>query len=319
MIYTVTMNPAVDCVMELSSFEPGAVNRSRGQELYFGGKGINVSTVLFELGCPTCVLGFIAGFTGQGLKSHLNTVGIPEKLISLDKGQTRINVKFRGSAGGRGVAAAGVETAVNAPGPVIGDNALAELGRLLETCQLGDSVVLTGGIPKGLAPGVYAELMEQHIGQGVRVVVDAVGEPLEAVLPRRPFLIKPNEDEIAEVLGLDDPTREQIVQGARELQVAGAANVLVSLGGNGALLCDEFGEVHEKAAPSGKLVNSVGAGDSMVAGFLCELERVISSGEPLDSGAYQSAFEFSLACGSATAFSPGLATRADIERLAGTI
>ena len=296
MIYTVTFNPALDYVVRLPAFEPGAVNRTESEDIQLGGKGINVSCVLGQLGFKSVALGFVAGFTGEAVEAGLARRGVNADFIRLPEGLTRINVKIKAS----------VETEINGQGPAIPAEALEELFQKLDRLAAGDVLVLAGSIPASLPSDIYQRILERLAPKGVLCAVDATGELLVKVLPYKPFLIKPNNHELGEIFGRTLSTDEEIVECARLLQQKGARNVLVSMAGDGALLLDEGGNVHRLEAFKGKVKNSVGAGDSMVAGFVAGW---------LEKGDYAWALRLGSACGSATAFSDTLATRTEIESL----
>lgn len=296
MIYTVTFNPAIDYVVWLDRLEPGSINRARQELIQFGGKGINVSVVLGNLGVDNRALGFLAGFTGQAVEQGLAQMGVQTDFIHLEAGVTRINVKIKG----------GEETELNGRGPDIDPAALGQLFEKLDGLAGPDVLVLAGSIPASLPSDVYEQIMARLDGKGVRVVVDAEGELLSKVLRYRPFLIKPNNLELGGIFGRELHTQEEIRACAAALQERGARNVLVSMAGDGAILLDEQGGFHQIAAPQGTVRNSVGAGDSMVAGFLAGY---------LQSGSFEQALRMGAATGSATAFSDGLATRETVEGL----
>lgn len=297
MIYTVTFNPAIDYVVRLDNpLQPGAVNRAAGEDCVLGGKGINVSGVLAQLECPSVALGFVAGETGAWLERGLAAQGLHTDFIHLPAGMTRINVKIK----------AAQETELNGAGPAIPPQAMQALAQQLDALQPQDVLVLAGSIPASLPADTYEKILARLQGHGVRAVVDAAGPLLAKVLPYAPFLIKPNHHELAELVGRSLQGDDEITQAARELQQRGARNVLVSMAGDGALLLDETGAVHRIGVPHGTVINSVGAGDSMLAGFLAGYLR---------SGAYAEALRLGTACGSATAFSLGLASRQEIDRL----
>ena len=297
MIYTVTFNPAIDYVVRLDKpLQPGAVNRAAGEDCVLGGKGINVSGVLAQLDCPSVALGFVAGETGAWLERGLAAQGLHTDFIHLPAGMTRINVKIK----------AAQETELNGAGPVIPPQAMQALAEKLDALQPQDVLVLAGSIPASLPSDTYEKILARLQGHGVRAVVDAAGPLLAKVLPYAPFLIKPNHHELAELVGHPLQGDEEIHQAAYELQQRGARNVLVSMAGDGALLLDETGTVHRIGVPHGTVINSVGAGDSMLAGFLAGY---------LQSGSYAEALRLGTACGSATAFSLGLASRHEIDRL----
>ncbi len=294
MIYTVTFNPALDYVIRLDKLELGETNRCHGEELYFGGKGVNVSLVLRELGKANTALGFVAGFTGTALEENLKEQGINTDFIHLKEGLTRINVKMKAEQ----------ETEINAQGPAIDEAAIAALFEKLHTLQKGDTLVLAGSIPATLPADIYEKILEQLQGKGIRFVVDATGQLLMRVLKYKPFLIKPNHRELEELVGRGLNSSAEIAAGAKELQEKGAQNVLISRGKEGALLLDETGKIHEMPAVGGKPVNTVGAGDSMVAGFIAGADQ-----------GYEFALKLGSAAGGATACQAGLAKKADIENL----
>ena len=297
MIYTVTFNPAIDYVVRMDApLEVGQVNRACGEDCVLGGKGINVSGVLAQLDCPSVALGFVAGETGAWLERGLAAQGLHTDFVHLENGMTRINVKIK----------AAQETDLNGAGPEIPEAALQELEEKLDKLTGDDVLILAGSIPASLPQDVYERLLARLDGRGVRCVVDATRALLVNVLPYRPFLIKPNNYELGEIVGKELHTDEEIVAAARTLQEKGARNVLVSMAGDGALLLDEQGQTHRIGCPKGRVVNSVGAGDSMVAGFVAGWQQTRS---------YAFALRLGTACGSATAFSLGLATREKIDEL----
>ena len=301
MIYTVTFNPAIDYVVRLGNpLQPGAVNRAAGEDCVLGGKGINVSGVLAQLGVESVALGFIAGETGAWLERGLTAQGLHTDFIWLENGMTRINVKIK----------AGQETELNGAGPNIPESAMQTLETKLDALQKDDVLILAGSIPACLPQSTYEQLLARLQGRGVRAVVDATQDLLLKVLPYKPFLIKPNNHELSEIVRHELTTDDEIVAAAAGLQAQGARNVLVSMAGDGALLLDENGAVHRIGCPKGKVVNSVGAGDSMVAGFVAGYLR---------TGNYRYALRLGTACGSATAFSVGLATKEKINELLETI
>ena len=297
MIYTVTFNPAIDYVVRLDApLEVGTVNRAKGEDCVLGGKGINVSGVLAQLGCQSVALGFVAGETGAWLERGLAAQGLRTDFVHLENGMTRINVKIK----------AGQETELNGAGPDIPADAMHRLEEQLDRLTEEDILILAGSIPQSLPQDTYEKLLARLEGHGVRTVVDATRDLLVNVLPYHPFLIKPNNHELGEILGKELTTDEEIIAAARTLQQKGARNVLVSMAGDGALLLDETGTVHRMGCPKGRVVNSVGAGDSMVAGFVAGWQS---------TGDYLHALRLGTACGSATAFSLGLATREKIDEL----
>lgn len=295
MFYTVTFNPALDYVMTFDALQPGGTNRASGEELMPGGKGINVSLILRRLGVASTALGFTAGRTGSMLRAWLDGQGIQTAFVDLPAGETRVNVKVK---------SAGQETELNGRGPDIPPQALDALLARLASLAEGDTLILSGSIPPTVPRDIYQRLLAA-LPQGVRAVVDTEGEPLLKSLPYRPFLIKPNLKELEDLCGLSislaDP--DAVARCAGTLQEKGAQNVLVSLGGHGALLLTREGEVFTQAAAPGKAVNSVGSGDSMVAGFLVGYDR----------GGYQEGLRLGSAAGSATALSPRLATEEEIR------
>ena len=294
MIYTLTLNPALDYALYLPAFSEGKTNRSAREQLDFGGKGINVSYILHQLGVPTVALGFIAGFTGEALRAMLEREGIPCEFIALERGMTRINVKIKSEK----------ESEINAQGPDIPHEALEKLYDRLDRLGAGDTLLLAGSVPASLPKDIYETILARLDGKGVRYAVDAEGQLLLNVLKYRPYLIKPNRAELCGLVGRELTDDADVACAARGLQSLGAQNVLVSLGGEGALLLDEQGEIHRAPAVGGRPVNTVGAGDSMVAGFL--------AGAPLG---YDYALRLGLAAGGATATSPCLATKKEIEAL----
>lgn len=296
MIYTVTFNPALDYIISLKELIPGEVNRMLTEQMLPGGKGINVSTVLKNLGHENTALGFIAGFTGFEIKKRLEAMGISTDFIELKEGNSRINVKLK----------ADKETEINGIGPKISEIELAELFRKLDRIHSGDYLVLAGSIPASLPDTIYETIMEYLQGRNIRIVVDATGELLKKVLAFQPFLVKPNKAELSELYGRKLTDRGEVIKAAEWLKREGAANVMVSMAGEGAVLLDEKGEVHDRKAAKGTVVNSVGAGDSMVAGFLAGY---------LETGDYEKAFCMGMCAGSASAFSKYLATRKEVEKL----
>lgn len=294
MIYTLTLNPAVDYIMHLRTFLPGETNRTSNEQFYFGGKGINVSRMLHTLGLSSTALGFIAGFTGKALEAALQSEGIITDFIALAQGNTRVNVKLKGER----------ESELNAAGPAVDAAALEALFEKLKGLRDGDTLVLSGSVPASLPEDIYARILNMLSDKKLTVVVDTTGEKLLKTLRFCPFLIKPNKAELAELTGADVTTTTEIIAAAKRLQEMGAQNVLVSLGREGALLLDQDSTVHTHAAPGGKSVNTVGAGDSMVAGFLAGMDR----------GA-EYALHLGSAAGGATACSSDLASAEEIQKL----
>ena len=296
MIYTVTFNPAIDYTVKLSALQPGGLNRNLAEDYLFGGKGINVSGVLKNLGVDSVALGFIAGFTGEGLQKGLQSQGITTRFIRVAQGMTRINVKVKAQE----------ETEINGIGPVITPEDMDGLYAILDTLLPGDILVLSGSIPGCLPDDTYEAILARLEGRQILTVVDATKDLLVNVLKYHPFLIKPNNHELGEIFGEVPVTDAQIIACARKLQEMGGRNILVSLAGDGALLLDEAGNAYRIGCPKGQLVNSVGAGDSMVAGFLAGY---------LQTGDYDYALKLGTAAGSATAFSIGLGEKALIDEL----
>ena len=293
MIYTVTFNPAIDYVVELVSFNIGEINRTTREYMNLGGKGVNVSRVLTNLEVPNVALGFVAGFTGDALRNGLERMGVKTDFISLEEGNTRINVNIKGVE----------ETDINARGPEIPNYAIDELFKKLDNLQSGDTLVLAGSIPTSLPNDMYERIMERLYGKGIRFVVDATRDLLVKSLKYEPFLIKPNNHELGEIFGLELTTDNEIIYYARELKKQGAKNVLISMAGDGAILVDENDVAHKIGTPKGKVKNSVGAGDSMVAGFCAGY---------LEKGDYKYALRMGTAAGSASAFSESLATKQEV-------
>ena len=296
MIYTVTFNPALDYVVWMDALRPGQINRTQSEEIQYGGKGINVSTVLSALGVENVALGFLAGFTGRALEEGLRSQGIRTDFIWLPDGLTRINVKVKG----------GDETEINGQGPTIGPVALRSLQDKLDRLEAGDILVISGSEPAALSLDVYEQILARLVDRGIQFVVDSTRDLLCSALPYHPFLIKPNNLELGEIFGKTPVTDTEIRHCAAQLQAKGARNVLVSMAGDGSLLVDEHGNCHRLGVPKGKVRNSVGAGDSMVAGFLAGW---------LETGDYAYAQRLGAAAGSATAFADGLATKEQIMAL----
>lgn len=296
MIYTVTFNPALDYVVKVDNFTTGTVNRTVSEEIFYGGKGINVSAVLRELGYASTALGFVAGFTGDEIERGVRTLGFASDFIRVKDGISRINVKMKSDN----------ETEINGIGPQITENDVEKLFEKLEKLENGDILVLSGSIPKSIDDRIYETIMSRLDGKGIRIVVDATKDLLLNVLKYHPFLIKPNNHELGEMFGVELKSDEDIITYAGKLQEMGAANVLVSMAGDGAILVTEEKEVHKMGVAKGTVKNSVGAGDSMVAGFIAGY---------LDKRDYAYALKLGTASGSATAFSEGIATRKDIIEL----
>lgn len=295
MIYTVTFNPAIDYVVHTGALRLGDVNRASSESVSFGGKGINVSVVLKALGVPSKALGFVAGFTGDAIEQGVQAMGVETDFVHLESGFSRINVKLK---------AAG-ETELNGQGPEISKDALAALLSKLDALEDGDTLILAGSVPGSLPQNIYEMILARLANRQLRIVVDASKDLLRSVLRYRPFLIKPNHHELGELFGVTLTSDAQIADYARQLQGMGARNVLVSMAGDGALLLDENGRVHRCGVCRGMVKNSVGAGDSMVAGFVAGAVN----------GDYGYALKLGTAAGGATAFSEGLADRETIGRL----
>ena len=301
MIYTVTFNPSLDYIVRLDSFTAGEINRVNYEQVLGGGKGINVSIVLGNLGHESTALGFTAGFTGEEIKRQLDGFGVKHDFVQLPEGFTRINVKVK----------ADKETEINGQGPDISEAKREELFEKLDTLAEGDTLVLAGTIPKTLPDDIYEKIMARLEGRGIRIIVDAEKKLLLNVLKYHPFLIKPNNHELGDMFGVKLTTDEEIITYAKKLQEKGAQNVLISMAGDGAILLTADGKHYKSPAPKGKLINSVGAGDSMVAGFI--------TGYIESQGDFETAFHMGVATGSASAFSENLATRPEVEALLKTI
>lgn len=296
MIYTVTFNPSLDYVVTVPRFTCGVVNRTSDERIFPGGKGINVSMVLKNLGFENTALGFLAGFTGDALKELVEKKGICAQFISVEQGMTRINVKLRSEQ----------ETEINGQGPVIGKCDIQKLYEKLDALQEGDILVMAGSIPNVMPQTMYMDIMQHLHEKKLKIVVDATKQLLVNVLPYHPFLIKPNNHELGEIFHTQIREKAEAVTYARKLQEQGAKNVLVSMAGDGAVLVAEDGTVYQAEAPKGVVVNSVGAGDSMVAGFLAGY---------LETGTYEKAFRMGVCTGSASAFSEELATKEEVLTL----
>ena len=294
--YTVTFNPALDYVVKVDNFTTGTVNRTVSEEIFYGGKGINVSAVLKELGYASTALGFVAGFTGDEIERGVRTLGFASDFIRVKDGMSRINVKMKSDN----------ETEINGIGPQITESDVEKLFEKLEKLENGDILVLSGSIPKSIDDRIYETIMSRLDGKGIRIVVDATKDLLLNVLKYHPFLIKPNNHELGEMFGAELKSDEDIITYAGKLQEMGAVNVLVSMAGDGAILVTEEKEIYKMGVAKGTVKNSVGAGDSMVAGFIAGY---------LDKRDYAYALKLGTASGSATAFSEGIATRKDIIEL----
>lgn len=294
MIYTVTFNPSLDYIFSVENFRLGLTNRTASELILPGGKGLNVSMVLGNLGIANTALGFVAGFTGKEIERKVKEMGVSADFIHIEEGISRINLKLKSVEG----------TEINGTGPDISDHALKELMEKLDRLQEGDLLVLAGSIPATMPDDSYRMIMAALAGRGVEIAVDATRDLLLNVLEYRPFLVKPNNHELGEIFGVELKEREDVRPYGRKLQEMGARNVLISMAGKGAVLIAENGEIHEAPAPAGELKNGVGAGDSMVAGFLAGW---------LESRDYAHAFRKGVAAGSASAFSEYLATKEEVE------
>lgn len=299
MIYTVTFNPAIDYVVHTDEMVVGSVNRLKSEEMYCGGKGINVSLVLSALAIPSVALGFVAGFTGRAIEDGVREAGVQTDFVHLENGCSRINVKIK----------SGMETDLNGQGPRIPENAILQLFEKLDQLQDGDTLVLAGSIPCTLSGDIYEKILARLSTKRIRAVVDATNDLLRNVLKYKPFLVKPNNHELGEIFGVTLSGDEDIIFHAKKLKEMGAVNVLVSMAGDGAILIDEYGNIHRCGVCKGTVKNSVGAGDSMVAGFLAGLAK----------GDYGYALKLGTAAGGATAFSDGLAKKEEIFALLGQL
>lgn len=296
MVYTVTLNPALDYVMKLKALRTDDINRTDGEEIYYGGKGINVSVILTQLGIPNTALGFLGGFTGKKLEEMLKNDNVSCDFNYLKNGDTRINVKIK----------ADKEIDLNACGPEITKEDMQSFLRKLDGIKSGDYLILAGSIPNTLPDDIYEQILERVSDRNINCVVDATGDLLKNVLKYKPFLIKPNHHELGDLFSVQIKSDDDIVKYSKKLQEMGAKNVLVSMAKDGAMLTDENGNVHKIGNAKGKLINSVGCGDSMVAGFTAGYIKTAD---------YSYALRLGSACGNATAFSEKLATREEIERV----
>ena len=300
MIYTITLNPSLDYIVEVKDFHMGAVNRTDGEAIMPGGKGINVSLMLKELGFESVATGFLAGFTGAEIRRLLLEHGLSERFLFLKNGFSRINVKLRSEQ----------ETEINGGGPIVSEEEKeALLGWLAQTVGDGDTLVLSGSVPRSLPADIYGEMIRRLSSENVRIVADVSGNLMKEILPYRPFLVKPNHHELGEMFGCRIESRDEAVFYARKLQAQGAENVMVSLAADGAVLVTEEAVFYAEA-PKGTLVNSVGAGDSSVAGFLA---GGLASENPMK------ALSLAVAAGSATAFSEGIGDKSTVESLLGQV
>lgn len=295
-IYTVTFNPSLDYIVSVKDFRPGMTNRTSSELMLAGGKGINVSIVLGNLGIKSTALGFIAGFTGDEIVKRLHNSGINSEFIKINDGISRINIKLKSIDG----------TEINGQGPHIDSSHIEQLMNRLRRLESGDILVLAGSIPAGISDNIYKDIMDMLKDKGVQIVVDATSRLLTNVLEYKPFFIKPNQHELGDIFNVTLNTQEEVIPYALELKKMGAVNVCVSMGGKGAILVADDGNVYKAKAPDGILKNSVGAGDSLVAGFL--------SGW-IEKKDYEYAFRKGVATGSASAFSERLATVGEVNML----
>lgn len=296
MIYTVTLNPSIDYIVRLDSLKTGITNRTTSEEYYYGGKGINVSCVLAELDIESTAFGFVAGFTGEAIEKGIRNDKIITDFIKLENGISRINIKIK----------AGEETEINCQGPHIEDSELERLLAKIDRIADGDTLVIAGNVPNTMPDDVYERILERIKDKNVRIVVDATKKLLLNSLKYKPFLIKPNRQELSEIFGVEIESEDDTEKYAKALQKMGAQNVLISLGSDGAMLIDEFGQKHKAGVLKQKVVNTVGSGDSMVAGFVAGYEKQHS---------YPYALKLGSVCGNATAFLSGLATKEKINEL----
>ena len=296
MIYTVTFNPSLDYIVKVDNFKLGAVNRTTREDIYAGGKGINVSIVLSNLGYESKALGFIAGFTGEEIEKRVSENGIYSEFIKLNEGLSRINVKMKSNE----------ESEINGNGPNITKEALDELFSKLNTLESGDILVLAGSIPSSLPSDIYEKIMDFLKDKNIKIVVDATRDLLLKVLKYKPFLIKPNNHELGEMFNVELKNDDEIIYYGKKLLEMGAKNVLISMAGDGAIFLSENGEIFKSGVPKGVVKNSVGAGDSMVAGFIAGY---------LKEKDLNKAFKMGVATGSASAFSEELAKKCEVENL----
>ncbi len=296
MIYTVTFNPSVDYTIFLSLFSRGTVNRAKGEEYYFGGKGINVSRVLYELGVNSTALGFVAGFTGEAIQNALENIGIKTDFIKLNNGISRINVKIVEEN----------ETEINGQGPNIDDASVEKLLKKIDCIKSGDTLVLAGSIPNTMPDNTYEKVLDRVKDKNIKIVVDAEKGLLLNSLKYKPFLVKPNRQELCNIFDVEIRTEKEVENCAKELKKLGAKNVIVSLDCDGAVLVDENGETHKTGILKGEVINTVGSGDSMIAGFIAGFEK---------ENSYSYALKLGTVCANATAFSAGIATKEKINKL----
>lgn len=300
MVYTITFNPALDYIMQVQKCMAGEVNRTRSEKIMAGGKGINVSVVLNNMGVENTALGFVAGFTGGEIERILADMGCRTDFIRLESGFSRINVKIKSET----------ETEINGQGPDISEDDISKLLSRLNDLSDGDTLVMAGSIPRSVKNSVYCDIMEQLQDKKLNIIVDATGDLLVNVLKYKPFLVKPNNHELGEIFDKELSTKYEVIEYAKKLRDMGARNVLVSMAGEGAVFVGEKGEEYASAAPEGTLVNSTGAGDSMVAGFIAGY---------MENKDTLTAFKMGMAAGSASAFSENLASREEILNIYKTI
>lgn len=296
MIYTITFNPAIDYVIGIDKLNLNAVNRTKSEKIFFGGKGINVSCILNTLGVENIALGFVAGFTGNAIEEGIKSLGIKTDFVHLKEGFSRINIKIKSSE----------ETEINGQGANVSEEELKELYSKLDTIQPNDFLVLAGSVPKSLPSDIYEKILKRLSNKEINFIVDATNQLLLNSLKYRPFLIKPNHIELAEMFNVELNSNDDIILYAKKLKDMGAINVLVSMAERGSILIDEKYQVHIAKAPKGEVINSVGAGDSMLGGFLASYSV---------SKSYDDALRLGTACGSATTFSEGLAEKSLIDKI----
>ena len=304
MIYTLTLNPSIDYIVAVENLKLGGLNRTKEEEMFPGGKGINVSLVLKNLGIQSVALGFIGGFTGEEIERLLVLKGIKTDFIKVSKGNSRINVKARDIGYDKNSLPS--ETEINGMGPTIDENEYQQLLAKLDRLNKDDILVIAGAIPSSMSEDIYQTIMDRLVYKEVKVILDASGNSLKQALSKRPYLVKPNNHELGALYGVSITTREQALEYAKKLKEEGPQNVLVSLGGEGAVLLTEKGEEYLLAAPEGTVINSIGAGDSMVAGFLMGISETKD---------IKKAFEMAICTGSASAFSIEMATKEQVFEL----
>lgn len=300
MVYTVTFNPSLDYIVTVDDFKLGLTNRTTSELMLPGGKGINVSIVLSNLGIENTAIYFSAGFIGEEITRKVKECGIRSEEITVPNGCSRVNLKLKSIDG----------TEINGAGPDISKEAIESFYRKLDMLQKGDILVLAGSIPQTMPETIYRDIMERLSGKGIRIVVDATRDLLVNVLEYKPFLVKPNNHELGEIFGVELKTREEVVPYAKKMLEMGAENVIVSMAGEGAVFVSSKGDSYLREAPEGTLVNGVGAGDSMVAGFIAGF---------LEEGDLLHAFKMGLSAGSASAFSEYLATQEEVEAVYKTV